>query len=66
MQVILNTRGAVMSKFIIKDWASNILFNEKQFKSFDDAEEFLCEFFSDNGSNYEEERGEYYIEEVQS
>lgn len=55
-----------MIKFIIKDWANNILFNEKQFKSFDDAEEFLSEYLDDNGLNYEEERGEYYIEEVQS
>jgi hypothetical protein len=58
--------------FIIKDWAGNELsFNPKsnivkEFNSFDDAESFLCEFFDDNGWDYDEHRGEYYIEEKKS
>lgn len=44
--------------FIIVDWINNICFNGKEFKTFDDGEEFLCEFL---GDNYETDRGEYYI-----
>lgn len=60
-----------MSKHYIQDWAGNILSYDKlfkrpefavslDFKSFDDAEEYLIELL---GDNYEEDRGEYYIEE---
>lgn len=52
-----------MNKFIIKDWADNILFKGEEFNSFDDAESFLCGYFEDNGWNYDDTRGEYYIEE---
>jgi hypothetical protein len=49
-----------MSKlFVIYDWAGNLCFFGESFKSFDDAEEFLCEKLSDS---YETDRGEYYIE----
>lgn len=44
--------------WIIKDWASNVCFNGKEFESFEDGEEFLCEKL---GDNYEEDRQEYYI-----
>ena len=47
-----------MGKFIIKDWASNVCFEEKEFETFYDAEDFLSEKL---GDDYEEDRGEYYI-----
>lgn len=43
--------------FII-DWAGNVLFEGKRFASFEDGEEFLCEFL---GDNYDTDRGEYYV-----
>lgn len=48
--------------YIIQDWAGNLVFQGKTFKDFDDAEEFLCERL---GDNYETDRGEYYITEVE-
>jgi hypothetical protein len=42
----------------IVDWANNHIFGNMNWKSFDDAEEFLCEFLDDN---YETDRQEYYI-----
>lgn len=30
-----------MKKFIIRDWANNICFNNKTFKTFDDAWEYI-------------------------
>ena len=50
-----------MRKFIIKDWCGNILFNYKVFKTFDDAWEFLYEFFPD-----EENFDDYYVDEVKN
>ena len=41
----------------IYDWTGADL-GHGNFKKFDDAEEFLCEFLNDN---YETDRGEYYI-----
>lgn len=63
-----------MNKFIIKDWAGNILDYSNRFKKpcfavalefvdFEHAEEYL---FEQLGENYDDERGEYYIQEVQS
>lgn len=54
--------------FIIKDWAGNrITLNKKDtWKSFDDAESDLSQFIDDNGWDYDETRGEYYIEEKKS
>lgn len=46
------------SKFLIQDWAGNICFHGREFESFDDAEEFLCERLDDA---YETDREEYYI-----
>lgn len=34
-------------KFIIIDWASNVLFNGREFDSFEDGWEFLYEHFQD-------------------
>lgn len=59
------------NKFIIEDWAGNILdFKRKfkrpqlavpkEFKSFDSAEDFLCKVL---GDDYEAYRDEYYIME---
>lgn len=63
----------------IQDWAGNTLQHDgrfnfgaygknrgvpKMFKSFDDAEGYLCELFEARGLSYEEERGEYYIEDA--
>jgi hypothetical protein len=61
-----------MAKFIIKDWAGNVMDTFKMtvhykvamdvppqsFDSFEDAEDFLCEVLNDK---YEEDRGEYYV-----
>lgn len=44
----------------ISDWAGNVCFDGKVFKSFEDAEEFLSEFL---GDDYEESRQEYEIAE---
>jgi len=46
-------------KFIIRDWAGNTCFYGKSFKSFDDAESFLCTTL---GDSYDTDREEYYIE----
>jgi hypothetical protein len=55
---------------MIKDWADNEIFGtrnnckvELRFKTFDDAEEYLSGILEDN---YETDRQEYYIVEVQS
>lgn len=50
--------------YIILDWAGNHMFPQDSWSSFDDAEEFLCEFFDKEGMDYEEWRGEYYIEKA--
>lgn len=47
--------------FNILDWAGNVCFKGQLFKSFDDAEEFLCVVLDDQ---YEDDRGEYYITKV--
>lgn len=47
--------------FIIEDWAGNRVFDDEEFTTFDDAEEFLENWFESNGLDYEEERQEYYI-----
>ena len=45
------------SSWIIQDWAGNLM-DFGSFASFEDAEEYLCEFLDDK---YETDRGEYYI-----
>ena len=52
-------------KFIIKDWAGNICFKGKEFKTFDDAWEYVWE--NDPCSEEEEEKGyysDYYVEKI--
>lgn len=39
-----------MSKYIIKDWANNIMFNGKQFDDFEDAWGFIYENIPDEES----------------
>lgn len=46
------------NKWHIIDWTGRIMFDGKTFKTFDDAECFLCERLADD---YEEERGEYTV-----
>jgi hypothetical protein len=48
----------------ILDWAGNIKFNGKSFDTFEDAEKYLCDYFEDQGMDYDEERGEYEISEI--
>lgn len=48
--------------YIIEDWAGNLMFNGREFPSFDDAESFLSEFLKDG---YDEVRGEYEIVELE-
>lgn len=45
----------------IADWAGNAMFNGRHFCSFEEAEEFLSEHL---GDNYDDERGEFYIEQA--
>jgi hypothetical protein len=47
------------AKFIIIDWAGNVCFNGRTFKTWDDAEEYLCIKLD---HDYETDRQEYYIE----
>ncbi len=47
----------------IKDWTGKTMFPEK-FKSFDTAESFLCEYFTQQGIDYQEYRQEYEIVEI--
>lgn len=56
----MDNEGGEKMKFIIKDWADNLIFDEK-FSSFEDAEYFLDCFFISRNMDYEEWRGEYYI-----
>lgn len=50
---------------VIFDWAGNLMFNGKQFPTFEDADEFLSDFFDKTGKDYDEWRGEYYIESLE-
>lgn len=45
--------------YIIKDWAGNILFDHKTFKTFLDAWEFIYETFPDQADEFYDE---YYVE----
>jgi hypothetical protein len=52
--------------WIIKDWAGNIIKFEGrpyQYRSFDDAEEVLCEELDEN---YETDRQEYFIVPIEN
>ena len=47
-----------MSTWHILDWLSNAPFQDKEFKDFDDAEEYLTDYL---GKNYDESREDYEI-----
>ena len=49
---------AEAEQFHIVDWANNVMFDDKKFGSFDEAESFLEEQL---GESYETERGEYDV-----
>ena len=61
-------RGKGLSmRFIIKDWAGNIMFNGREFESFDDAWECVYEYLRTlnlSEKDYEEYCGEYYVYEL--
>lgn len=48
-------------KFIIQDWAGNVLFDGREFPSFEDAWGFIYDTFPDQDEDF---YGEYYVEEV--
>jgi len=52
---------AAKKPFVIYDWTGNKMFDGEEFKSFEDAEEFLTNYLNEHG-DYEEDRQEYYIE----
>lgn len=52
-----NLKISRQEPWIIQDWAGNLM-DFGRFKTFEDAEEFLCEKLNDD---YETDRGEYYI-----
>lgn len=45
-----------MTKFVIQDWAGNMLFDGKTFESFEDGWEFIYNQFPD-----EEDLSDYYV-----
>lgn len=49
-----------MNNYRILDWAGNLCFTTKTFKTFEDGEAFLSRIL---GNDYETDRQEYYIEE---
>jgi len=51
----------ISKEYIIKDWAGNRVFEDENFCTFDEAEDFLRELFREIGADYEEERQEYCI-----
>lgn len=53
-----NLKLSRQEPWIIIDWTGRLM-NFGRFKSFDDAEEFLCEKLNDD---YETDRQEYFIE----
>lgn len=55
-----------MKTWHIKDWAGNLMFKGTKFRTFDAAEEYLIAFLGAKRLDYAENRGEYYIQEVQS
>jgi len=61
-----------MSTWIIKDWANNVMFNSKEFDTFDNADEFLTVWIEktypetiDNDDKFLEIKDEYYIEPLE-
>ncbi len=54
------TPNKFKKQYLIFDWSGNELFNS--FSSFDDAESCLCDYFEELQLDYDENRGEYFIE----
>jgi len=52
-----------MIEYIVQDWAANDVFEGHVFNSWDDGEDYLCEFFDTNKMDYDEWRQEYEIVE---
>lgn len=52
--------------WMIVDWAGNLMFPDELFDSFEDAEEFLSQFFFKEAMDYEECRGEYEIVPIET
>jgi hypothetical protein len=50
--------------WIIKDWADNHLFQDRQFESFEDGWDFLFDFFSENNMDCDEWAQEYGVYEI--
>lgn len=50
-------------RFIIQDWAGNVLLNGKTFKTFDDAWGYILGEMTDALGLTEEDYSEYYVEE---
>lgn len=48
--------------YVILDWAGNDVFNGKEFKSFDDADEFLTEFIETMAPHMLEDEKAFYAE----
>ena len=51
-----------LDKFIIKDWAGNIMFNGKEFVSFDDGWAYIYEKIEDKDNAYDD----VFVEKVAS
>ncbi len=50
--------------WIIKDWANNDMFDERLFKSYDEAADFLMEFLNDSNMDIDEWFDEYWIRNI--
>lgn len=52
------------ARWIIYDWAGNHCFQYKEFKTFEDAWEFLMEQYEHlEGKEFDEQLGDYYVEQ---
>jgi hypothetical protein len=55
------------NKYIIQDWAGNRVFQNEEFRSYEDAWEYLYNQFRHlNDSDFEDQLGEFYVEFVGS
>lgn len=54
-----------MNKFIIKDWTGKVCFFGKEFECFEEAWDFIYDFYKDlSEHDFNEQMGEYFVEEV--
>lgn len=52
-------------KYIIKDWANNTCFKGKEFKTYEDAWEFLYDKYRDlDEKDFDDQMSEYSVEEA--